>query len=454
MNVVDVVRRLAATNSRIEKEQILIEAYASGHREFFIGAQLACDVLTTFGVRKVAEILDADDAPGTFTFEDFLALADKLRRRELTGNAARDAIHAAAEACHAPTWNEFYRRVLLKDLKVGCDESTINKVLGKMKGDPEAAKLMVPVWSCQLAHDGEKPEHKKKIKGRKLLDIKLDGVRLLAALDKEAGTVTLYTRNGKINENFPHINEGLAKLMAELPGSVMLDGEVVGASFWELMTQVNRKEKVNTADAKLALFDIIPLDDFRKGICHTPQEDRHAVLAEMERAGMFQSATGGSVYVIPKVAVDLDTEEGRKAMAEFNSQAIAAGYEGVMVKDPRAPYETKRSAAWLKIKPFLTVDLRVVGMEEGEADSKYRGMLGALVCEGEDDGRFIRVNVGSGLTDEQRVQFWNEREKIIGQIVEIKADIITQAAGEDTFSLRFPRFLRFRSLDGTPGTKD
>ena len=68
--------------------------------------------------------------------------------------------------------------------------------------------------------------------------------------------------------------------------------------------------------------------------------------------------------------------------------------------------------------------------------------------EGTDDGKFIRTNVGSGLTDEDREEFWKDTKKLIGQIVEVRADAITQNQDAvDEYSLRFPRFLRFRGFE-------
>jgi DNA ligase-1 len=119
-----------------------------------------------------------------------------------------------------------------------------------------------------------------------------------------------------------------------------------------------------------------------------------------------------------------------------------------MLKDPLALYECKRSVNWLKIKPFIEVSLSVVATEEGTG--KNVGRLGALVCEGVDDGVNIRVNVGSGLTDEQRIGFWKFKEDCVGMVAEVRADAVTQNQ-DGTYSLRFPRFLRFRGFN--PGEK-
>lgn len=150
-----------------------------------------------------------------------------------------------------------------------------------------------------------------------------------------------------------------------------------------------------------------------------------------------------NLRILDQAEVDLDTEYGQKLFKMYNKSAIENGYEGLMLKDPTAPYECKRAKSWQKLKPVIEVSLEVVDVEEGTG--KHAGRLGALVCSGVDDGRSIRVNVGSGLSDSDRDQFWAARDSVIGQIVEIRADVVTQNQ-DGTYSLRFPRFLRFRGF--------
>jgi DNA ligase-1 len=116
-----------------------------------------------------------------------------------------------------------------------------------------------------------------------------------------------------------------------------------------------------------------------------------------------------------------------------------------MIKDLEAVYECKRSVAWLKLKPFIEVSLTVVAVEEGTG--RNEGKLGALICEGVDDGKLIKVNVGSGFTDSDRDSYWASRADVIGHTVEVRADAATQSQdSEGIWSLRFPRFLRFRGF--------
>ena len=148
--------------------------------------------------------------------------------------------------------------------------------------------------------------------------------------------------------------------------------------------------------------------------------------------------------VMSGLEVDLDTTEGHDQMRRFANDAVANGFEGIMIKNVEAPYECKRSSFWMKWKPVMSVDLTVIGMEEGTG--RNEGRLGALICEGVDSERHIRVNVGSGLTDSDRDVFWADRNRILGHLVEVQADAVTQNQ-DGSYSLRFPRFLRFRDFE-------
>ena len=155
-----------------------------------------------------------------------------------------------------------------------------------------------------------------------------------------------------------------------------------------------------------------------------------------------------NVTVVGQELVDLNSFVGQARFKQINQDAVDGGYEGIMIKDPEAVYECKRSVSWLKLKPFIEVSLEVVDVEEGTG--RNQGRLGALVCSGQDDGRDIVVNCGSGFSDSDREIFWNSRGQLVGQVVEVRADAVTQNQ-DGTYSLRFPRFLQFRGFE--PGEK-
>ena len=425
-----IIQQLEADNSRLAKEAILEQAMAEGLDEFFLGVRWCLDKLHTFGVKQVP--ISEQDGQG-LSWTNFSELADALYRRTLTGHAARDAIKLAMDVSTKAQWNGFYRRILIKDLRCGVSEKTVNTVAKKSK-KPEYA---VPVFECMLAHDGA--NHESKITGKKVLQPKLDGVRAVTVIDFESKTVTMYTRNGKVLENFSHITDKLTEQIDNFGRSYVLDGEVISHSFQDLMKQVHRKSDVQAQDAKLCLFDIVPLVEFKQGKSVMAQKRRSEFLNNF--ANIF--ADTGCIELIPQVEVNLDEFLGEVEYKDYNKAMVAAGYEGIMIKDPEAKYECKRSTSWLKQKPFIEVTLSISSVEEGTG--RNEGRLGAVVCHGNDDGKDIVVNVGSGFTDSDRTTYWDSRDTLLGQMIEVRADAITQNQ-DGTYSLRFPRFLRFRGF--------
>ena len=418
MNPWEIIQKLESDNSRLFKESVVAEHIDDGL--FKTGLQYALDPLVTFGVQQVPE--KKDPTGEGLLPEDFYDMADSLISRELTGHAARDAILVAMAKATQEEWNDWYRRILIKDLRCGVSVKTVNGVAPKT----------VPVFGCMLAHDGAK--HPKKITGECIIEYKYDGVRVIAIVKN--GSATLYSRNGKLLTNFPHIEEALSK--PEYNDTVF-DGEVMSDDFQTLMKQVHRKSGAQTEDAYLALFDVLSLDEFMEGEGSQDAMSRKLALEEYRDKE-------DCIKVVDYWVVNFDKPEGQELFDDLNKTALEKGYEGLMIKPTHDIYKCKRSHAWLKVKPFIEVTLSVVALEEGTG--KNEGLLGALVVEGEDDGKFFRLNVGSGLTDENREQIWANQDAVIGQLVEIRADAATQSQdSDDVWSLRFPRFKTFRGFE-------
>lgn len=448
------IEKLNESNSKNHKLDIIqqcLEASKIGAKEadaFLILAWYAYNPFLTYNLKR---IIKTEDVKGrTNSIADFITLIQRLDAREVTGNAAIAEVERASLDYDSDLWNDLLRPVILKDLKVGATINSFNKILKKTKYE-------IPVFECQLATDSAK--HEKKLVGKKILEPKLDGVRVLALVDRTFPgniNVTLYSRNGKIFKNFPHIEEQLKDCLQLQTASApwdqnrmqkfMFDGEIVSENFQALMKQARRKTDIDTTDAVYSIFDVVPLDHFNTGKWNMPQRKRSGEWLAAVRDRV--NSTCPSLHVLEGLEVDLDTAEGHEIMRRFAEEQIEMGYEGIMIKDPEAPYVCKRRTAWMKWKPTITVDLKIIGFEAGKVGGRNEHRLGALICEGTDDGKLIRVNAGGGYSDKQRDDFWAERDNLLGHIVEIKADVITQSENEtDVWSLRFPRFVRFRDVE-------
>jgi DNA ligase-1 len=433
----DWIRDLESSDSRIHKEKVIEKALmaaklgSANAQCFLFNCYEAYNPFHVFGVRQVAETegLTGRDNP----WPKFWAVLEGLRTRSITGHAARDAIEAVSQEFDSEEWNGLCRRVIIKDLRCGISEKTLNKVLGK-------TEWKIPTFTCQLATDSN--DHQSKMKGIKRIECKLDGVRVLALCTKN--TVTLFSRNGKQFENFPDIEAQLNRvkhrISLETKGPFVLDGEIVGESFQALMKQAQRKDNARTKDMNYYIFDVVPLADFERGFWNAQQHKRTLML-EINQAEIEAES---NLRIMPGMNVDLDTAEGHDIMRRFANDAVVEGYEGIMIKAVDAPYECKRSSFWMKWKPVMTVDLNIVGFEEGTG--RNHGRLGAIICEGVDNDRNIRVNVGSGLSDADRDEYWHSRDDLLGRVVEVAADAVTQNQ-DGSYSQRFPRFVRFRGFE-------
>jgi DNA ligase-1 len=432
------IHKLNESDSRLDKEEVIRQAYSAAilgnkNSDYFLNMLKVCyDTYQTFGVKQIPDTEGITDAENPW--DDFSILLHTLSTRALTGNAARDAIQAISLRFDSTEWNTFLAPVLRRDMRAGISEKTINKIVKR-------SKYEIPVFGCQLATNSEgRPE----MQGKKRLEPKLDGVRVLLLVTPTARgmSATCFSRNGKVFENFAHIEQQILNSFHRFPSDlcrtgVVLDGEVVGNSFQELMRQARRKENVQNEDSVFHVFDILPLSNFVAGRWNTPLSKRIAILDSLR--DIIHDMP--NVELLPHVMIDLDTGEGRDIMHRYAEEMVTAGFEGIMIKDLDAGYECDRNKSWLKYKPVYDYDLTVVGMEEGTG--KNKGRMGALVCEGVDDGKHIIVNVGSGYTDVERKDYWDNRADVIGKTAVVMADAITLNQN-GTYSLRFPRFKEFR----------
>lgn len=437
------INKLNESDGRLHKEDVIRQALeaatlGSTNSQIFLGFLKACyNPYVTFGVKQIPESVGITGAENPW--QEFNELLVQLSQRRLTGHAARDAIQSMMEQFDSEEWNTFLAPVLRRDMRCGISSTTINKICKKTDYE-------IPVFGCQLATNSEgRPE----MKGNKRLEPKLDGVRMLLMVipaDDGETTTICFSRNGKTFENFGHIEEQVrnnwVKMVrkaatSNLSMGFVMDGEVIGNSFQELMRQARRKTDVQAEDSVYNVFDIIPLSAFREGHWNAQLTKRIKILEDMRPV----IDTMPNLELLPHIMVDLDTAAGKDQLERYAQDNVKAGFEGIMIKEPEAPYICKRSTDWMKWKPVITVDLEVIGVEEGTG--RNEGRLGALVCCGIDDGKEITVNVGSGFSDSDRDSYWRDSQFIIGRTAEVMCDVITQNQ-DGTYSLRFPRFVRFR----------
>lgn len=365
----------------------------------------------TYGVAKVPERLDCKSEMSDDSVFDLL---DEMRERKVTGDGARDMVQIVMNA-ESEAMSVIFGRILKKDLRVGASISTVNKAIPKL----------IPQFKCMLAHKYEE----KRIKSwPQIVQPKLDGVRVLAFVDKFAGEVKFYSRSGKEFHTFDHLKESMLEVASgeNVTTAVVFDGEVISGSFNKTVSEV-RKKDVQATDAKFFAFDLMTKEDFSSdGPVEFGYVIRYAALKEM---------IGGRDKSFPVKLLPIKYVNSHEEIESYASVVMAKGLEGAIIKSPDGHYFKRRNHAWMKIKAEDSVDVKIVGAEEGTG--KYEGMLGAIII----DHNGVDVNVGTGLSDEQRKDFWTSHAagELVGRLCEVGYHEVTPDG-----SLRHPRFERFR----------
>jgi DNA ligase-1 len=395
--ILEVFKSLENTRSSIEKQSILKNNDSMLLRKVLV---YALDPFKVYGIKKITSHPQGLPANYVCQPEDWFAVLDRLADRRITGQYAVETV--AFEWNAAGEFQELFKRILLKDLRCGVDVSTVNKVFPGL----------IPTFDVQLAEDYSEKRASWPAQG----EVKLDGKRLTSLVYEKEGT-KLYSRNGKEDTNFPHINAELDKLRSYLSYDIVLDGEMMWGMFGS-RSQGDMKQYVT--------FDWMTRREWESQACKHTQESRTKSLLRLIEHHTLQ-------YVKPTTVRTLQNYE--EALSFYN-EVVEAGGEGIMLKKPDAPYLFDRGYNWLKLKPVKDVDLKIISRFEGEG--KYRGMLGGIVV----DFNGFPVRVGSGFSDAQRKEWWDRGMNellLIEKTAEIRYTEVTPDG-----SLRFPRFVRLR----------
>lgn len=313
---------------------------------------------------------------------------------------------------------ELYIQLLSKKVRLGIAAKTINKIIPNL----------IPEWEVQQAYTVEKYPLKE---GTEFwLTQKLNGAR-----------ATLYegqllARSGMPYKGLEHITDALSWLRVAgfvADGELTLKdkGDLSDNEAFRVSTGILNSDNVNKTVICYTIFDMIPVKDFDALKPQVTYRYRRDILNQFaERI----ADTDGAVKVLPVLYHGTDQSK----IEELLEQMVREDKEGLMINTD-APYRRTRHKGILKVKRFYTMDLPIIRCEEGTG--RLSGTLGAFVLKYKEND----VKVGSGFTDEQREQFWNNRDDMEGLLCEVKYKEISQDKGTGLESLQFPVFVGIRT---------
>ena len=422
--VYDICKELQDTSSTIEKQNIL-ERYENNEL-FKEVLKFLLDNQVVTGINK--KKIDKDVRIGFYETESRDYWLEDLLEYIATNNTGRDTDIAYCQWYISKLTDDeelqnFIKSIITKSLKLGIDVKTANKAYGKN---------FIPVLNVMLGTSIEKC----KIPEGTWFAIsqKLNGSRCFYYKGK------LYTRQGKIYTGCEHIIKDIKRLDGyyDFDDEWVYDGELIlkdnsltDSEAFQKGVGIANSDKENKQELKLVIFDTIPTDEFEEGQSDSAYGARKILLNSYTRH--IKELNLSNIEVVPMFYEGTDQNEIWKWLdyAEQNDM------EGIMI-NLDTPYECKRTKNLIKAKKFYTLDLKVVDAVEG--DGRLKGTLGALVV----DYKGNTVNVGSGFSDEQRREFWENKDSIIGRVIEVKYKEITKNKDTGLESLQFPVFVSLR----------
>ena len=404
---------LEANRSRKFKEEKLAE-YADDmllRRIFFMGL----DPFTNYWIRQIPEwrwsVVDQKRP-----LEENLDRLTLLANRTYTGGRAREWLLCTLEGCESEDDAKVIEKIIKGDFRCGVQASTVNKIWPNL----------ISEFPVMLATASSEKVNAKMVFPAGV-QLKYDGMRFERVLD------TIHSRSGKVYDGL----EILAKEFPAIP--FVIDGELwVDDGTGKPMPRakgngiIGKATKGTISEAEAALvrctvWDMIPYEDWRAGVCNTPYKDRLKALEDW-----FEKHPSEKIFVVDTKIVDSFDE-----VNDLFAQSLEAGEEGVMVKDLNRPWTHDRVKHQIKYKAERSADLRCKGW--GEGTGKHKGKIGYLELETEDE--LIECSCGSGLTDADREK---DPSEYVGKIIEIVYNERIQSRGDKKESLFLPRFITIR----------
>lgn len=416
----DFVNEIMESNSRLHKQAVLKK-----YKDDFIVQEylkIAFDPYMVFGISTKKLYKEVKGEAPDIGIITIFKLFEYLEKHN-TGTTAEillcqkvlDEIASRDSECA-----ELLEKLICKDLSIGCDAKTINKEI----------QDLIPTFNVQLANKYfDKPEY---VEGKKFaVTTKIDGGRIIAL--KENGKVSFFTRAGQRYEGLIELE---CELSEKFPDGTCLDGEITLLDYqnysskdaYKQAMKITRKDGPKTG-VKMLVFDYMTTTDFYLQHCILPWENRRAIVEkEFERAAVL-----GELQFFELLPILYQGSDTSKIMELLDSE-LARGQEGVMINICDAHYEFKRTNNLLKVKKMDTLDLEIIGFEEGSG--RLAGTLGAVLVRYKNNNV---VKVGSGFSDSLRSEIWNNQSDWLGTICEIQYfEETTNADGGE--SLRFPVF--------------
>lgn len=426
MKIYEIFEKISNASGINEKKEIFQRNQNDTIKKIYLDCY---DSNRKYGVHKFALNTTNHDFHYTIdeNYEIFHTLLDKLVSRELTGNAAIEAVEKLVNDFEIHD-RGILKSILDKKLTIGLSYMTFTKLTNLKQSND---------FQVTLATHLEHVKNVNVFDGTWFASRKCDGIRVIAKIEKHGAVtdVEFISRQGKPIETLSNVKEALVWLVRnEADGIYYADGEGCilnengDEDFQSILKEIRRKDWT-IANPCYQLFDFVTGDEFFGKKKSAVFQERYEHLLRMTKDNKFKT-----IKVLKQEIIHNQEDFDRW------SEYVAKGnWEGFMLRK-NEEFKTGRIKTLLKVKKFFDAeyevkDIKVAEMttaEPGQGTVKYTGVKALLI-----EHKGCEVNVGSGLTKEQRKEWYADPQKIIGKTVTVK--YFEETKNQDgSYSLRFP----------------
>ncbi len=415
-----------ASHSGNKVKESLLEYYLD-YTSFRNLTTMLLDPYITFGINSFTNMPEPLIEP--ITYGQLMDLLTKLSKRELTGNAAREACGVAV-ASGIP--GDLMTRLLNKDPKAGFGATMVNKVMKGLLPEFPYMRCSLPEKSNMSKWDWSKGIFSQ---------LKADGMFMTVNIDK-AGQITLMSRQGTI---YPNEAFGVfcSAISLALEKDTQSHGEMVVYVDNRLLSRQEGNGIINSvvqggvwpvnSRTEYLVWDQIPLSEVKPN-------GKYKVSYHNRYMGLLMQL-GAQRGLFPIKVIETKIVYSKREAYQHFQEKLLNHEEGTVVKHPDMPWADGTSKDQVKLKLEFIVDLRIVGFTKGKG--KFAKTFGAIMMESCDG--LLKVNV-SGMDDKTRQQISDVREVLMGVICAVEANaVFYPSPSNDFYSLSHPRFIEVRS---------
>lgn len=254
---------------------------------------------------------------------------------------------------------------------------------------------------------------------------KIDGNRCIVNLK----TGQLYSRSRKEILSIPGLGADVQKACKNLKGVEWADGELYSSqlTFNQIQSIIRKTGKKSISSTKkgkdISISELA--HEIKFNMFDYVSEEPFEVRAKRMREEVENSKRLTLVEVIMCRFEDI---------RKFHDKFVREGYEGIMLRNPDSPYETKRSSGLVKYKLFIDSEYEVIGWK---AEKNDPSKMGSAILQTADGKTF---NATPAMSDAEKAKIWKNKDKYIGMMATVKYQELDSESGIP----RFPILKGFR----------